>query len=601
MFDLRKNKKLLGWVYDSKVTNCLHLNTNIEIYDLAGQSEYQSSHAAMLESLCLEAPAIFVLTVDLTKSDDQLRKELYKWAHFLEIQSNGISCRVIILGSRKDRFKRKPEALDYKCKFLEQCAKEALGNQDIAGFLAFDARQLSSSNIQPFLDLLAKNINNLLMRQVHQRMSFGCQLLHYFIKENVKKYAISFRHLQDLVSKEASLCPLFDPLELASTLETIANKGLLLFLRNRKHLPSSCIVVDKIRLIHEVNGTLFAPGFFKECRPIASNTGIVQLSRLQAIFPHYDREILMAFLTSLQFCCPVDSAVLATITTNLSPETATSEQLLYFPALVSVERKTSLSIPTGYGYCAYCTNPHKCLTPRFNDSLFLELAYSSCSEIPTPPELVDSDRAAIRKLNRSCTVWKNGIHFSTNDGIQVMVQVTEENRCISLSLSTDKKFSSKWLKLRCSLIEFILSKKNKLCPTVDFTEYFVSPSQLGLLSQKNLSQLTVFEVKNVSRNMLLRSEFVLDVNQKERISPHSLLLADPYMVLRPTVVQQLFDPKRANELVPSSSLNEVRHHFKEIPLSANLTYQSLQKQLNTLSVFAGRKPYGKYTCILWEV
>ena len=314
------------------------------------------------------------------------------------------------------------------------------------------------------------------------------------------------------------------------------------------------------------------------------------LSHLHAIFPHYNREILIAFLTSLQFCRPLDPTVLASINTNLSPETGTSEQLFYFPALVSAERESSLSIPTGYGYCAYCTNPHKCLTPRFNDSLFLELAYSSCGSIPTPPKLEDPDQAAINKLNRSCKVWKNGIYWSTDDGIQAMVQVTEENRCISLSLSIDEECSSSWLKLRSFLTEFILSKSKKHCPMVDFTEYFISPSQLGLLSEKNLSKLTIFEMKNVSRNALLRSKFVRDVNQKERISPRSLLLADPYLVLHPTLVQELFDPKKTNELVPSSSLKEVRRHFKDIPVPVNMTYQSLQKQLNTLSVFSGRNP-----------
>ena len=99
VFQLREKKKLLGRVYGSRVTEYISLNTSIEIYDLAGHSEYHSSHAAMLESLCLEAPAIFVLMVDLTNSDDQLKKELYKWADFLEIQSKRISCRVIIVGS----------------------------------------------------------------------------------------------------------------------------------------------------------------------------------------------------------------------------------------------------------------------------------------------------------------------------------------------------------------------------------------------------------------------------------------------------------------------------------------------------------------------
>ena len=589
-FQLRENKKLLGRVYGSRFTHYLRMNASIELYDLAGHSEYQSSHAALLESLCLESPAVFILMVDLTKSDDQLTKELYKWANFLEIESSSITCHVIVLGSHKDKFSGKPDLLDRKCKFVEECTKDALENQHFAGFVALDARQLSCSNIYPFLQLLVKSINDLIVPRVHERMSVGCHFLHFFLMEKVTANAISFQHLQNLVSKDAVLCRLSNPVELASMFETIANKGLLLFLRNSEHLPSSCIVVDKIRLLHEVNGTLFAPSFFKEHHPLASNTGIVPVSHLEAIFPHYDREILIAFLTSLQFCRPLDPAVLANITTNLSPETTSSEQLLYFPALVSVERESSLSIPNGHGWCAYCTNRHRCLTRRYNDSLFLDLAYSCCRSIPTPPKVEHPDEAVIRKLNRSCTVWKNGIHWSTEDGIEALVQVTEENRCVSLSLSIEEQCSSKWLKLRSSLIDLILSKKEKLCPTTEFTEYFISPSQLDLLSENSLCELTVFEMKDVSRNALLRSKFVHDVSQKDKTSPQSLLLADPYLVLCPAFVQQLFDSEKANELVLSSSLKEVRHHFTDIPVPQNTTYKSLQTQLNNLSIFVGRNP-----------
>ena len=88
--------------------------------------------------------------------------------------------------------------------------------------------------------------------------------------------------------------------------------------------------------------------------------------------------------------------------------------------------------------------------------------------------------------------------------------------------------------------------------------------------------------------MLLQSKFVRDVDQKEEISSHSLLLADPYLILPPTLVQQLFHPKKADELVLSSSLKVIHHHFTNIPVPVKMTYQSLQKQLNNLSVFAGR-------------
>ena len=146
----------------------------------------------------------------------------------------------------------------------------------------------------------------------------------------------------------------------------------------------------------------------------------------------------------------------------------------------------------------------RCPFPRTGLLLF--------SLLPVRPELEPEEQAVICNLNRSCTVWKNGIHWSTEDDIQVMVQVTEEKCCISLSLSVDKEGSSKWLKLRSSLIHAILSKKEKLCPSVEFIEYLIHPSQLGLVFHKSLSQLSVFEMKSATRCALLRSKFVLDVN-----------------------------------------------------------------------------------------
>ena len=46
------------------------------------------------------------------------------------------------------------------------------------------------------------------------------------------------------------------------------------------------------------------------------------------------------------------------------------------------------------------------------------------------------------------------------------------------------------------------------------------------------------EMKNFSWNVhvLLPSKFVCDLNQKVRISPLSLLLADPYLTLSPAIL-----------------------------------------------------------------
>ena len=79
----------------------LSANTGVEIYDLAGHEEYHSSHSAIMASLCLESPAVFVLMVDLTKNEKQLSKEIYKWSNLIGIESSSISASVVVVGSRK--------------------------------------------------------------------------------------------------------------------------------------------------------------------------------------------------------------------------------------------------------------------------------------------------------------------------------------------------------------------------------------------------------------------------------------------------------------------------------------------------------------------
>ena len=107
--------------------------------------------------------------------------------------------------------------------------------------------------------------------------------------------------------------------------------------------------MNRTELLQEINSTLFASNSFKEHCPLASNTGIVPVFLLHRCFPQYDCEVLVAMLTSLQLWHPMQLVVLANITTNLLPEFDPCEQLLYFPAVVSVECPQSPAISEGFG------------------------------------------------------------------------------------------------------------------------------------------------------------------------------------------------------------------------------------------------------------
>ena len=130
-----------------------------------------------------------------------------------------------------------------------------------------------------------------------------------FLKEKVKDIAISFENLGNIFSCDGVLSRRSNSATLISVQETLANNGFIPLLCNSEHLYSSFIVIDKIRLLQELDSKLFGSKIFNEQCSVANNTKIVPLSHLRQSFPHYAPEMLVAFMTSLQFCHIVDPAV----------------------------------------------------------------------------------------------------------------------------------------------------------------------------------------------------------------------------------------------------------------------------------------------------
>ena len=57
---------------------------NMVIYDFAGQQEYYSSHAAVLERIMRNSAAIFVCIVDLSQCMDKISESIHYWISFIE-------------------------------------------------------------------------------------------------------------------------------------------------------------------------------------------------------------------------------------------------------------------------------------------------------------------------------------------------------------------------------------------------------------------------------------------------------------------------------------------------------------------------------------
>ena len=156
-----------------------------------------------------------------------------------------------------------------------------------------------------------------------------------------------------------------------------------------------------------------------------------------------------------------------------------SESYYFFPALVQVEQPTDewqSSDPERYqcGWCLQCFKKRQYLTPRFLHMLLLRLAFS----FALAPESSQQDEAS-PVLRRKCAIWKNGIQWLDQDGVETIVEVSEHNKLVLLLMSCPQGEEMACIRLRSSLISKILETKKELCPGISTTELLIDPSNLS--------------------------------------------------------------------------------------------------------------------------
>ena len=563
---------------------------NIVLYDFAGHPEYYSAHAAILENIMLYSPAVFLVLVKLTDPVDEIEKQLYYWISFIENLSRNVPgmCEVVIIASHVDLVNDNIELCQHKLAIVEDIARKAVQKQTFAVCEAVDCHRPAGEGI----DRLFLSLREVCQKVIDNSdsISLYSHILFAFLTTELDVIAITFGDLVQKINNESVSSIPSDQSVLINLLTTLSDKGLILFLEN-DDLHRSWIVINKEAVLKEVNGTLFAPTFFKEYRPVASNTGIIPVSVLSNLFPSYNPNMLVGFLTSLEFCHPIDSVTLDTLSTNiscLSSDFSSSEILLFFPALIKVSPPPEVIITTGYGWCLWCPNPHQFLSNRFLHVLLLRIAYTFCLPNPNIGKL--QVVSLIHQLARRCILYKNGIWWTNDQGIEVMIEVSDLNRCVTLIVSREKGLEVESSRVRAALVKAILLMKDEFCPSCDSQECLVSPDQLSIIRTTSLSNLSLYSLKDVSRTILLKRQFVVDTNGVNKCDLSSLLGFEIYQNIPVAVMNNLCKPCDPSLTVPESVLQEIyqSYHFLKSALPINSTYTSVKNILDEYSIFNGR-------------
>ena len=564
------------------------------IYDLAGHTEYHSSHFAVMEIVMQQSPATFINVIDLNITDTEIAKQLHYWLNFIDNATckTSIKSCVIVVGSHADLLTN--EQLKTKSNFIKDLIQKRPKNYDFVGLVAVDCRKIDSVSIRELISLLSKSHKIISARA--PSISYYCHLLYAFLKS---KQDMSTCTLQEIIS--AIACYEDSPLSseaniLSELLVALNDKGIIIFIQNEQQPEKSWVVVDTEKILEEINGILFAPKGFKVHRKIASSTGIVLTSSLNQIFPQYDLEMLIDLLQGIELCHRVN---LSGNTTNLqsietsSPAAGDIKYFLFFPSLMDCCRPNNL--PSEGKLCfgwtiAIKNSQYRSFTSRFLHVLLLRLAYTY------PLADVDHSEMTSHCSSSKCIVWTNGITWENEEGIRTLVELIDYNQRVVVAMShkTDSR-PVECSKHRSTVIRLVLDLKQQLCPNVEADEYLISPSLLNNWSAADWcvspSDNDLFPIENVAKSMLLHKPYILSRANitSDHFATKDVLQFEPHYQLSPSSVCELMDSSKADEIVSHSLLREVKSRCQLNQLERQ-THSSLKKCIDQFSIFAGRNP-----------
>ena len=435
---------------------------NVLLHDFAGQTEYYSSHTAVLENLLLNSGAVFLLLINLTQ--DVLKQIQFWWSVVLNESSKVSSqCHLIVIGSHVDEVNDHQSSLAILNSFISK--QVTASNINVGGVFTLNCCQRSGNSLKLVLTQLSKLCMSIRSKQRLQ-MSLSCNFLYSLLDSNTSIQNIyTLPQIQALCEQARQQQGIPLPEDVTSLLTDLHSSGLVVYLRNP---TNSWVVVRKEILLAQVDGVLFAPTDFSQHCDIASNTGIVTTTALATLFPDYSLDMLISFLHFMKLCEEIEPSLLDA--TNLWPKDESmpsADKMLFFPALISEKRPQHVQGKYVIGWCLEC-GPAQFFSARFLHVLLLQLAYQYALPLPS----------LVTGLRRQCSVWINGIYWNNNDGIETLVEQLEDNQCVMVLISCLSDAEQDMIRLHCELVKKIVSLQQQYCPILHCTEYLIEPSLL---------------------------------------------------------------------------------------------------------------------------
>ena len=519
-------------------------------YDFAGDQEYYSSHAAILEMVSRSTVGsnIFLIVADLTKDDAILQDEIGYWLYFISYHGKTLNSqcklKVIIVLSHSDRLSvtdsdsKVESARQFLCTHINQCIE-----------VKFDAEIVSSNCRSP---RSSRSIASILQQMSNDTppcsFSYEASLLHGLLEKDFGNVvACNFQNLLSSVEETGIYLPSSADI-LHPIVRELHDIGLLMLIgRSEDELENYLLLLNPSSLTNDVHEKLFSISAIKKLEssigPHFANMGILPESYLTKLLPEH---ITKECLVQLQYCQEFSHAEVGLDYSVTSNDTS-DYNLLYFPALCKLDSKkrTWSNDPRftfGIGWYAECREKFDYLPARFLHVLLLRLAYAFA--LPIVNRNPTNSTNEVSAYSRRCTMWKNGIHWRMEEGVEYIVEVVNDNKGIAV-ITKYKENSEKWATVLGKIIDKAMQAKAEFCNAVSLHHFVLKSESVDTANYSDPENLfDISDIERVIRQLNSDSESDLEeVLSADRRGSNSLDLCILHILKRHSCWGRLHDVK----------------------------------------------------------
>ena len=494
-------------------------------YDFAGDPEYYSSHAAILENIASSRKGdnIFIIVVDMREDIPTIRKSLHFWFSFVQHQKFcGNNNYIFIIGSHSDLVVK--EKIEEREKVFQRFFESNCRPEHKNEYFKLDCCKPKTKKLKMIQD----KIVDLTQNSPCYELSFNANILLGLLEEDFNNVtACSAQTILEHI-EITGICLPKNITSLLPVLQELHEIGILFMTRDDK-CDNLQVVLNISKLTNEVHKLLFSNEAKLELTKdienkdtISSfNFGVLPKAFLDKILPEY---ITKECLVQLQYCQEISHKDVSAFPSI--PQSGSSHQsFLFFPALCRVNKSdvawtTPPGLSYGIGWLARCSDASCDHFPsRFLHVLLLRLVFRFTLLIPTQPQTPSASSPDHSHLTRRCTMWNFGVHWDMQKGVECMVELVDDKKGIVVTTRSKEDRRENCVSVFKIIVSCVMEAKAEFCYSIRPQFFLLDPTT----SADYLHKGNLFALCDVMRVLDEGKEEVLSLTGKTGLD-HSKII-----------------------------------------------------------------------------